>query len=56
MENVYTCTCGNQTWMIMENHVQCTACKAAFSCLHTSVKEFNRMITEDIEELEDAAP
>lgn len=56
MEDVYTCTCGNQTWMIWENHVQCAACKAIFNCLHTPVKDFNRMVAEAVEELEDAAP
>ena len=56
MENVYTCSCGNQTWTILENHVQCAACKVTYDCLHTPVKEFNRMVAEEIEELEDAAP
>lgn len=56
MENVYTCSCGNQTWIILENRVQCLACKETFDCQHTSVKDFNHMIAEEIEELEDAAP
>ncbi len=56
MENVYACTCGNQTWIIRDNEVQCTACKATFQSLHTSVKEFNHMIADQIEELEDTAP
>jgi hypothetical protein len=55
-ENVYTCTCGNQTWTILENQVQCTACDAVYDCLHTPVKDFNHMVTEEIEELEEAAP
>lgn len=55
MEDVYTCTCGNQTWMILENQVQCTACKTTFDCQHTPVKEFNHRVAEDVEELE-AAP
>lgn len=56
MFDVYTCSCGNQTWTISENHVQCVACKTTFDCLHTSVKDFNRMVNEEIEELEEAAP
>jgi hypothetical protein len=56
MDNVYTCSCGNQTWTILENQVQCAACQTTYECLHTSVKEFNHMVVEEIEELEEAAP
>lgn len=54
MQDFYTCNCGNQTWIIMENQVQCTGCEAKYGSLHTPVKDFNRMIAEEIKELEEA--
>ncbi len=54
MEDLYTCNCGHQTWEIFENGVRCVACKTEFVVLHMPVKEFNHMVTEELEEaLED---
>ena len=54
MENAYTCRCGNQTWSITDAGVRCIACEAIFAAQVTPVKEFNRKVTEEIEELEEA--
>jgi hypothetical protein len=56
MQDVYTCNCGNQMWIITENQVRCTACEAVYACRHTPVREFNHMVAEEIEELEEALP
>ncbi len=55
MEDVYTCTCGNRTWLILENVVRCAACDTEFPAQHTPVREFNRLVSEEVEELEEAA-
>ena len=54
MENVYTCKCGNQTWIVRDTGVRCTACEAEFVAQVTPVKEFNHKVAEEIEELEEA--
>jgi hypothetical protein len=54
MENVYTCTCGNQNWIVLDNAVRCTACNAVFTTRNTPVAEFNHAILEELEELEEA--
>lgn len=54
MDNVYTCTCGNQTWIIFDNAVRCTVCTTQFTVQNTPVTEFNHSVTEQLEELEEA--
>lgn len=54
MENVYTCTCGNQTFIVLDNAVRCTACNTVFATKNTPVAEFNHQVTEELEELEEA--
>ena len=54
MENVYTCTCGNQTWIISNTGVRCTACKEEFVTQVTPVKEFNSKVAEEVAELEES--
>ncbi len=54
MNDLYTCNCGNQMWEIFEGGVRCAACKTEFMVQHMPVKEFNHMVTEELEEaLED---
>ena len=50
MANLYTCNCGNQTWEIFETGVRCTACQTEFMVHHMPVKEFNHLVTEELEE------
>ena len=54
MENVYTCSCGNETWVILDNAVRCTACKMVFAVPLTPVKDFNHLVSEEVQELEEA--
>jgi hypothetical protein len=54
MEPLYTCSCGNQTWVILDNAVRCTACNERYEVVLTPVQEFNRMVAEEIQELEEA--
>ncbi|MGC2324424.1 MAG: hypothetical protein WA463_17455 [Terriglobales bacterium] len=51
MADVYTCSCGNQTWQILETGVRCVACETEFVAQHTPVSEFNHMVTEELEEV-----
>ena len=51
MADVYTCSCGNQTWQILEAIVRCTACGTEFVALHMPVADFNHMVTEELEEV-----
>jgi hypothetical protein len=50
MADLYTCSCGNQTWEILDNGVRCTACKTEYVTLHTPVSEFNSAVTKEMEE------
>lgn len=50
MTDLYTCSCGNQTWQIFETGVRCIACEAEFPVLHTPVTEFNHSVTKELEE------
>jgi len=50
MADLYTCSCGNQTWQILETGVRCTACKTEYVTQHTPVAEFNHTVTEELEE------
>ncbi len=52
MENVYTCTCGNQNWIIMQGEVRCTVCHSDFAVAMDSVRDFNRKVMEELEEEE----
>ncbi len=52
MDNVYTCICGNQTWIIMENVVRCTVCHTDYNVQLTPVSEFNAKVMEELEEEE----
>jgi len=51
MADVYTCSCGNQTWRILEAGVRCTVCGTEFVASHMPVAEFNHMVTEELEEV-----
>ncbi len=53
MADVYTCSCGNQTWQILETGVRCTTCGTDFVAQHMAVSEFNHMVTEELEEVLD---
>ena len=50
MNNLYTCSCGNQTWQIFESGVRCTACQSEFASQHLPVTEFNHQVTQEMEE------
>jgi len=50
MADLFTCSCGNQTWEIYDPGVRCTACKTEFVTLHAPVAEFNHAVTEELEE------
>ncbi len=50
MADLYTCTCGNQTWEIFDSGVRCTACKSEYLSAHTPVEEFNKAVMEEFEE------
>jgi hypothetical protein len=50
MADVYTCACGNQTWMISDTGVRCTTCKTEYVTQHTPVEEFNHTVTEELED------
>lgn len=50
MADLYTRSCGNQTWEIFETGVRCTACKTEYVTQHMSVAEFNHLITQEMEE------
>jgi hypothetical protein len=51
MADVYTCSCGNQTWQILETGVRCVMCGTDFVAQHLPVSEFNHMVTEELEEV-----
>jgi hypothetical protein len=50
MADLYTCSCGNQTWEIFNMGVRCTACQTEYVAAHTPVAEFNSAVTEEMEE------
>jgi hypothetical protein len=50
MADLYTCSCGNQTWEILDTGVRCTACETEYVTLHTPVSEFNSAVTQEMEE------
>jgi len=50
MTDLYTCSCGNQTWEIFDTGVHCTACQTEYLTQHTPVAEFNHEITQQMEE------
>ncbi len=54
MDNVYTCTSGNQTFIVLDNAVRCKECNTTFPVRNTPVKEFNHHVMEELEELEEA--
>lgn len=49
-EEVYTCSCGNETWVVLNNLVRCTACKLEFPAELTPVREFNHRVSEALQE------
>ena len=53
MADVYTCSCGNQTWRILDAAVRCATCGTEFVAPHMAVGEFNHMVTEELEEVLD---
>lgn len=54
MENVYTCSCGSQTWIVMDDGVRCTACNQLFDAPHLPVRNFNRIVAEELREEEES--
>jgi hypothetical protein len=54
MSNVYTCICGNQTWIVFENFVRCTVCQREYEVQNTPVREFNDKVAEEVLECEAA--
>jgi uncharacterized Zn finger protein (UPF0148 family) len=52
MDNVYTCVCGNQTWIILDGTVRCTMCHEDYAVQLTPVNEFNTKVMEQLEEEE----
>jgi hypothetical protein len=50
MADLYTCSCGNQTWEIFDTGVRCTTCQAEYVTPHTPVAEFNSAIAQEMEE------
>lgn len=53
MADMYTCTCGNQTWQILDTAVRCMACGGEFVASHMPVQAFNHMVTMELEEVLD---
>jgi hypothetical protein len=53
MDNVYTCSCGNQTWVILDNAVRCAVCNEQFAVQLTPVRDFNRTVTTGVMETEE---
>jgi len=51
MADMYTCSCGNQTWQVLEAAVRCTACGTEVVAPHMPVTEFNHMVTQELEEV-----
>ncbi len=49
-EDLYTCSCGNQTWQIFDTVVRCSACGTEFAVEHMPVSEFNAIVTTELEE------
>ncbi len=50
MADLYTCSCGNQTWEIFDMGVRCAVCKTEYVTQHTPVAEFNHEVTQELEE------
>ncbi|MGZ4811973.1 MAG: hypothetical protein ACXVZR_05690 [Terriglobales bacterium] len=50
MADLYTCSCGNQTWRIFDSIVRCATCDTEFVAQHTPVAEFNHAINVEVEE------
>lgn len=50
MADLYTCSCGNQTWEIFDTGVRCVACETEFVTEHAPVAEFNHAIMQEMEE------
>lgn len=51
MNDVYTCSCGNQTWQIFETGVRCTECKNEYVTQHTPVLEFTQIVAKELEDI-----
>ena len=51
MADLYTCSCGNQTWQIIEIGVRCATCGTEFVAQHMPVADFNHMVAEELEEV-----
>lgn len=50
MADMYTCSCGNQTWQIFDGIVRCASCEREFVAQHMPVIEFNHLISQAVEE------
>ncbi len=53
MENVYMCSCGNAMWVVLDNGIRCAACNRVFDAPHLPVREFNRVVLEELKEEEE---
>ena len=52
MADKYTCSCGNQTWQILEDDVvRCTSCWTDYVAAHLPVGSFNRMVILETQEV-----
>ncbi len=54
MDNVYTCTCGSQTWNVLGTVIRCTACNTEFANQGMTASEFNEVVLTDAIESEEA--
>ncbi|MFB3916745.1 MAG: hypothetical protein ACE14M_08450 [Terriglobales bacterium] len=54
MENLFTCTCGSQTWLVLDDGVRCTVCHQLFDAPHLPVRNFNRIVAEELREEEES--
>ena len=54
MPILYTCTCGNQTWIVFDDVVRCTMCHKDYDVQNTPVFDFNAKAAKELEEHEAA--
>ena len=51
MADMYTCSCGNQTWQVLEDIVRCVAGGTEIVAPHMPVQAFYHMVTLELEEV-----
>jgi len=49
MADMYTCSCGKQTWQILENAVRCITCGAEFISQRMPAAAFNHLVALELE-------